>query len=283
MPDDPTPPAGNPSTTLGGGDPPAPDLPAVPIDVLPEEIRSDGALAPHIKEGKLDYAGLAKSYVHAQKLVGADKVVLPKPDAPREEWDAFFKRLGRPDEPTGYELAAPEGVEYKADEATDKWFRETAHRLGLSRTQANELFAEYVKFADAELRQAAQATEQQRAEALSTLQREYGTALQEKVAVAQKAVEFFGGDDLKTFLDESGLGDHPALVKAFVKIGEAMSEDTLGPAVHPARFGYTPEAAQRRIAELRADEAWADPMNPRHAEVMKEINDLLQHAYPTQA
>jgi hypothetical protein len=36
----------------------------------------------------------------------------------------------------------------------------------------------------------------------------------------------FGGDELKQVLNESGLGNHPALFKAFAKIGKAMSEDT---------------------------------------------------------
>ena len=38
-------------------------------------------------------------------------------------------------------------------------------------------------------------------------------------------LDLFGTPELKTYLNDTGLGNHPDLVKAFVKIGKAMSED----------------------------------------------------------
>lgn len=52
-----------------------------------------------------------------------------------------------------------------------------------------------------------------------------GQALGENLGVAKKALDAFGSDELKAVLNGSGLGNHPAVIKAFVKIGKAISED----------------------------------------------------------
>ena len=50
-------------------------------DSIPEEIRGHSSLE-HIN----DIGALAKSYVHAQQMVGADKVALPGKSATADEW-----------------------------------------------------------------------------------------------------------------------------------------------------------------------------------------------------
>jgi len=47
----------------------------------------------------------------------------------------------------------------------------------------------------------------------------------ENQALARKAVEQFGSPELKELLNSTGFGNHPVLVRAFLKIGKAISED----------------------------------------------------------
>lgn len=54
-----------------------------------------------------------------------------------------------------------------------------------------------------------------------------GEHFEANVSHAKRAVAKFGGSELAGLLRESGLGNHPLLVKAFVKIGKAMSEDSV--------------------------------------------------------
>ena len=65
---------------------------------------------------------LAKSYVNAQSMIGADKVAIPGKHATDEDWGEVYRRLGRPDTPEGYELVneVPEGVE--ANDNILDWF-----------------------------------------------------------------------------------------------------------------------------------------------------------------
>lgn len=52
-----------------------------------------------------------------------------------------------------------------------------------------------------------------------------GDKLTGNLSAAQRALAQFGTPELKEYLEGTGLGNHPELVKAFVKIGKAMSED----------------------------------------------------------
>ena len=47
----------------------------------------------------------------------------------------------------------------------------------------------------------------------------------EEQAIAKKAVDAFATPELKTLLNESGMGNHPEVVKLFHAIGKAISED----------------------------------------------------------
>lgn len=51
-----------------------------------------------------------------------------------------------------------------------------------------------------------------------------GDNFDKNAAIAEKAVTTFGGDELKNILNETGLGNHPALFKAFVEAGKGLVE-----------------------------------------------------------
>lgn len=52
-----------------------------------------------------------------------------------------------------------------------------------------------------------------------------GEKLTENLAVAKKALDTFGTPELRTLLNESGLGNHPEIIRAFFRAGKAISED----------------------------------------------------------
>ena len=101
---------------------------------IPEELQNDPSLAD-IK----DVASLAKGYVHAQHLVGSDKVVIPSREANQEELDAFYNKLGRPETADGYEVPKENMPEIATDGEMQGKFFEEAHRIGLNNQQAAAL------------------------------------------------------------------------------------------------------------------------------------------------
>ena len=60
-----------------------------------------------------------------------------------------------------------------------------------------------------------------------------GDKLAANLAIARKAIDL-GPPELKTLLNASGLGNHPAVVKWALSVGKALSEDNFVPAGKPA-------------------------------------------------
>jgi hypothetical protein len=53
-----------------------------------------------------------------------------------------------------------------------------------------------------------------------------GDKYAENLAVAKKAIDTFGTPELRAILKQTGLGNHPELVRAFYRAGKQISEDT---------------------------------------------------------
>lgn len=54
-----------------------------------------------------------------------------------------------------------------------------------------------------------------------------GEAFKQNTELAKRVVDRFGTDPFKKALNETGLGNHPELLRVFTRIGKAMSEDKL--------------------------------------------------------
>ena len=68
-------------------------------DSLPEDLKNEKAL-----ESIQDIPGLAKSFIHAQKMVGTDKISIPNKHATDDDWNDVYSKLGRPSKPEDYQI-----------------------------------------------------------------------------------------------------------------------------------------------------------------------------------
>lgn len=80
-----------------------------------------------------------------------------------------------------------------------------------------------------------------------------GDDFEENVGIAMTAVEKFGGDDLNKLLEDSGLGNHPVMIRAFLNIGKLMAED--GTLTGDVDGGAKDESEAGRAARLYPKEA----------------------------
>jgi hypothetical protein len=69
------------------------------LESLPEELRNEPSLRTFTDPGSL-----AKSYVNAQRMIGADKVAIPSKSATSDEWREVYTRLGAPTDVGGYQF-----------------------------------------------------------------------------------------------------------------------------------------------------------------------------------
>ena len=104
-------------------------------DLIPEDFREEKAL-----DNFNNMEDFVKSYLHAQKLVGADKIPVPNKHATEEDWNEVFKRLGAPSDPNDYKY---DFKDQEMDSEAVQEFNKTAHRLGLLPKQAEGLIKFY--------------------------------------------------------------------------------------------------------------------------------------------
>jgi len=249
-------------------------------DNLPDEIANHTAL----KDIK-DIESLAKTTIHAQKMVGGDKLVKPDLDSPKEEWDKFYAALGRPENATDYTMPTenmPEGVEFGP--CYDEFCSE-AHRVGMTTEQVAAV-VRWQAHANADaIKDYRQRIGQFSTESVDSLKQEFGDALNEKVALAKDAVGRFGGDELKAALNETGLGNHPAMVKAWAEVGKMIAQDEVIGGGGNQSFRFSPEEAEQEIADATMDmefmAAYQDKNHPGHKAALAKMTKLYQSAHPT--
>ena len=131
---------------------------------------------------------------------------------------------GKPEgAPDKYEFQAGEGRQF--DDEVIGAFSEVAKELNLSQESAQKVLDKVAPVLESRrVAQVAEARAQWAAD--SKADKEFGgDKLQENLAVAKKARDAFATPALVELLDQSGLGDHPEVIRFFVKAGKAISED----------------------------------------------------------
>jgi hypothetical protein len=191
---------------------------------------------------------LARSYVNLEKLVGQDKIVMPKGEEDREGWDKVFNRLGRPENPDGYKF---EGLPEGADEGLIKGYAEKAHAMGLTAKQASELVQWWTGQVGTATEAQTQAQQEALAQQQSELKREWGQAHDAKLEAARAAVRKFGfaAEDIDAM--EQSLG-YAKVMKMFASVGDAVKESSFVDGRGSGGF-MTPDSARSQIEALKKD------------------------------
>lgn len=158
---------------------------------------------------------------------GADPEKPEESKAPDDGKQEEKKEDDKPDgAPEKYEFTAAEGVDLDTEALKD--FEPVARELNLTNEQAQKLVDAYPKILEGVQQRQAEAWQAQTEEWAATVKADKeigGDKLTANLSVAQRALDTFGTPELKEYLNGTGLGNHPELVKAFIKVGKAMSED----------------------------------------------------------
>ena len=154
------------------------------------------------------------------KPEGKDDTILGGDKKPSEEKPEV--KQGAPEKYTDFTM--PEGMTLDKDTAEKAiaMFKE----MNLSQEQAQKRVTLQAENAKALNEATLQGYQQQTNEWKEASVKLYGAKSQEEFAVAAQAINRFGTPELRTILNETGLGNHPELVKFFVQVGHAIKEDS---------------------------------------------------------
>jgi hypothetical protein len=239
-------------------------------DLIPEGFKEEKAL-----NNFNNMEDFVKSYLHAQKLVGADKIPVPNKHATEEDWNEVFKRLGAPDTPDGYKYNIKD---QELDQTQVKEFNKAAHQLGLLPKQAEGLIKFYNEMNGNNAASQEEAAAQAQLQTETELKKEYGPQFAKRLDQAKKlAVNSLGSDFLEnTYLkDGSRLGDNIKVIKAFSELADKLSEDEI---IKGDGSDYmTAKDIEKEINELTQEgSAYWSKTHPNHNKAVQEVLKLRE-------
>lgn len=276
----------NGGTPPGGGDQP----PAAPWYNSFQDAEVKGWLSSY-GDAYPNPESLALKAWNLEKFVGAEKagrgVVLPKSDAPADEWRNIFSKMGVPEKADGYTIP-----ETSADDPIMASFREYAHSAKMPPVLFNDVIDWYnkeivAKAQDSDQRQQSEWERQAESE-LNEVRQEWGQDYDKKTELGRRAARQFIPHESAEQLEEILLKIEGALGTGFTmrfwaNIGEAVGEHGFvgGDAGHIGG-GMTPEGARLRIEQLKADKAWGEKFLAGDADAKAEWARLHKIGYPEQ-
>lgn len=130
--------------------------------------------------------------------------------------------------PEKYDLKMPDGIALDPEVMAkyEPLFREN----NLTNEAAQKLVDQFANDKKAEVEAANAALVKQHDEWLGACKSDTefgGQKFDENIKHAQSFLARYGTPELKQFLNKTGAGSHPELVRAFVRAGKAMAEDTI--------------------------------------------------------
>lgn len=227
------------------------------------------------KKGFNNIDDVLKSYSNLEGMMGKRIDELTT-----DEMRDVYTKLGAPADISEYgfeDAKLPEGVE---DTMSD-WFADKSFELGLSKDAANSLRDAYLESQQEQFKKVSMEAQVAATDQLAELKTEFGAAFDERINLAQTALNEFGGDEVKNLINQHGLGNNPALVKMLSEIGKITSEGKMvSNKEDTAQFGTTPADAAASIADKFADaefmKRWRSQSHPGHKAAQQEIMSLYK-------
>jgi hypothetical protein len=246
-------------------------------------LKSDLKNSPLIEKFGNDVDGLnmaIESHANLEKLLGHEKVPIPKGPEDMEGWSRFSKAMGIPDKAEGYGLPDPTIPETMKPYAIDKQrFAEVVHAHKLTPAQAQGLWKIYNDTNVESYNKAVQDHEKSMNETINRLRGEWGDTYETNVELGQMVINKFSADQEMNDYITAVLSKDPRGIKFLAKIGDQFAENKVGE-FQMKRFSLGPEQAMDEI-----DKIVKDPKHPynsldaspkEHEAAVNYVNGLYQ-------
>jgi hypothetical protein len=125
--------------------------------------------------------------------------------------------------PEAYDFKPPEGQQFDSDVIS--MFGDVAKEMNLSQEAAQKMLDKMAPVVQQRQMQQLEEIRTNWANEASADKEYGGDKLQENLAVAKKALDNFGTPELRSLLNESGLGNHPEVIRFMFRAGKAISAD----------------------------------------------------------
>jgi hypothetical protein len=219
-------------------------------------LRTDLRDSPFAQKFEDTPDGLNKaleSYGNLEKLLGHEKVPIPKDVNDVEGWNRFSKAMGIPDKAEGYGLPdAKIPPELKGLSLDKNTFAEVMHSHKVHPSAVKGIWETYQKMTIDSYKQAMEEHGKKLNETVNRLKGEWGDAYQTNVELGQMVINKFSDDQETNDYITSILTQDPRGIKFLAKIGDQFAENKVGE-FQMKRFTLSPDEAMEEVDKLKRD------------------------------
>lgn len=244
---------------------------------LSDEIKN----SPTLQTIEDNPEGLQKTltnYLNLEKLLGHEKVPIPKDDNDEAAWSVFRKAMGIPDKAEAYGLADADIPPELKGMAFDKGkFAEVVHAHKLTDSQAKGLWGAYTDMVKATYQQSLKDHKTAMDGLANTLRSEMGDTYDTQMGLVEKVIKSFSSEKETEDFVLTALSKDPRGIKFLAKIGSQFAENKVGDFKYD-KFSLAPEDAKNEIAKIMGDpkHPYNDPKaTPQdHSRAVDYVNSL---------
>ena len=222
-------------------------------------LRPDLANSPFVQKFEDTPDGLNKameSYGNLEKLLGHEKVPIPKDINDVEGWSRLSKALGVPDKAEGYGLAdatIPKDLAQMGLTMNKNEFAEVMHAHKVPPGAVKGIWEVYQQKAIGAYQTAVQQQKEQLTKTVNTLRGKWGDAYETNVELGQMVINKFSADQEMNDYITSSLSKDPRGIEFLAKRGEQFAENKI-PEFQMKRFSLAPEEAMDEVNKIRHDQ-----------------------------
>lgn len=221
-------------------------------DNLPSDMRA----SPLLQSYDNTPDGMAKAfngYLSLEKLLGREKIVVPKDDNDTEGWNMFNKAMGVPDKPEGYGLEDSALPENMKDYSLDKQeFAQAMMEARIPKSSVNKLWKVYQQKNIDTFNKLIQQNQEKMNKNINTLKSEWGEAYNINVELGQQVINRFATNKEESDWLTAVLLSDPIGIRFLARTGDQFAENKV-PEFQVKKFTMSPESAQEEITKLKAD------------------------------
>lgn len=225
-----------------------------------------------------------ESHANLEKLLGHEKVPIPKDANDVEGWNRFSKAMGIPNKATEYGLPdaqLPEGLKEAGLGISKDKFAEIMHAHKQTPAQAKALWSEFNRINVENYNNAMKAHQEQIVKTVNTLKGEWGDAYETNVELGQMVINKFSDSQEMNDYVTSVLSKDPHGIKFLAKIGDQFAENKIGE-FQMKRFSLAPEQARDEWHKITRDPNHPynnDKATPRERQAaIDQVNALIKVA-----
>ena len=220
------------------------------------QLPADFANSPTMQkfqDTKEGFTEAVKSHLLLEKLLGYEKVPIPKSKDDAVAWELLSKALKIPEKPDGYalpEVEIPESL--KGLTFDKKKFSEIVHQNRLTPDAAKGLWEAYTTMSKQAYAAALKEHQDKLTAHINQLRGEWGDAYQSKVELGQMVINKFSDNQEMNDFITATLSKDPNGIRFLAKIGDQFAENKVGDFKYQ-RHSLTPDEAQRELDSIRKD------------------------------